>query len=262
MAKYCKKCGCYIPDQQVACPACGFDEAAEAAKKAKEEQAAAKGKGFFTHKTAAASATAYAPQSQTTTGDDNSGEYHGTAGNVEWSEGESWRKAADMKREQRQEWERKWAETEHRRREMENEFKRKQAAEGNEERGERRTSYRAPGSTVRKTGESGYSARSAKSESGKGVNQEGVRKILTVLSYLSAMCFIPMFLYSDDDFAQFHAKQGMILFIFGLIADALSAIPVVGGVFVLAKLFFIYKGMMNALSGKKEKLPIIGGIFG
>lgn len=261
MAKYCKQCGCYIPDSQSACLACGYDEKAEAAKKASEEQA--KGKGFFSNKGASSSAAAYAEQSQTTVGGGDKGEYHGKAGNIEWSDGESWRKAADMKREQRQEWERKWAETEHRRREMENEFKRKLDAEGEQNSSERRTSYRAPGSTVRKTSDrTGYKKSGNATADSASYQQDGAKRILTVLSYLGAMCFIPMFLYNDDEFSQFHAKQGLILFIFGLIADALAAVPVVGSLLIVAKLYLIYKGMMNALSGKKEKLPFIGKIFG
>ena len=262
MAKYCKQCGCYIPDNQTECLACGYDEAAEAAQKAMKDMQAASGRNFFARKTASAAATATAPQGESTVGGGNTGEYHGTAGNVEWSDGESWRKAADAKREQRQQWERKWAETEHRRREMEEEFKRKQEAEGSRDDSERRTSYRAPASTVRKTSDRTSSRNAQGRETRTENTQEGAKKILTVLSYLGAMCFIPMFLYRDDEFSQFHAKQGLILFLFGLIGDILSGIPVVGGLFTLAKLYLIYKGMMNALSGKKEKLPFIGKILG
>lgn len=261
MANYCKKCGCYIPDGKSSCLACGYDEAVEAKRIAEEQAAAARGKGFFSHKTSSsASAAAYAPEPEATTGGGEPGEYHGKAGNVEWGDGEAWRREADMKREQRQQWERWWAETEHRRREMENEFKRKQAAEGTRSSAERRTSYRVPGSTVRKTDED-QNERPSSNSFAERANSSTIKKVLIVLSYLSAMCFLPMFLYRDDDFAQFHAKQGLILFLYGLVADALGAIPLVGTVLLLGKLYFIYRGMMNALSGKKETLPIIGKIL-
>ena len=71
---------------------------------------------------------------------------------------------------------------------------------------------------------------------------------------------IPYFLAPNDKFVRFHAKQGMKLFLFGIVADVLGALIGLGWLATLFRLYLIYKGMSNALSGKKEELPVIGNI--
>ena len=52
----------------------------------------------------------------------------------------------------------------------------------------------------------------------------------------------------------------MKLFLFGIVADVLGALIGLGWLATLFRLYLIYKGMSNALSGKKEELPVIGNI--
>ena len=86
-------------------------------------------------------------------------------------------------------------------------------------------------------------------------------KIMAGMSYFSALFLVPMLLAKDDSFAQFHAKQGMKLFIAGVIADIVGGIFGLGWLVTLARLYFIYQGVSNVFKGQKKALPYIGNLF-
>ena len=86
-------------------------------------------------------------------------------------------------------------------------------------------------------------------------------KALSALSYLSILFALPYIFTPNDEFAKFHAKQGLKLFVFGIVADMLAAFVGLGWIVTLIRLYLIYKGMTNALNGRKEKLPWIGNIL-
>ena len=72
-----------------------------------------------------------------------------------------------------------------------------------------------------------------------------------------------MILRGKDDFARYHANQGLVLLIAeGVASAALSILGMesLGGLVAAAAVFGKIKGVMNVLRGKKEPLPFIGGI--
>ncbi|MCL5795801.1 MAG: DUF4870 domain-containing protein [Patescibacteria group bacterium] len=88
-------------------------------------------------------------------------------------------------------------------------------------------------------------------------------KVWAAIGYLGILFLIPMLAKKDSPFAQYHAKQGLALFILGVIVGAASALPIIGwfviapiGSIVTLILFII--GLVNSLSGKTVPLPIIG----
>ena len=83
-------------------------------------------------------------------------------------------------------------------------------------------------------------------------------RALAAISYLSVLFAIPYIFAPNDSYAKFHAKQGLKLFLFGIAADILTGIIGLGWIATLARFYLIYKGMTNALNGKKEPLPYIG----
>ena len=92
-------------------------------------------------------------------------------------------------------------------------------------------------------------------EQGKGKNIG-----MAVIAYI--LFFIPLLTDAKNDpFVKYHVKQGLVLFITSLIAMAISWLPMVYmfswvlhvGLFVL---FII--GVMNAVGGKENPLPLIG----
>lgn len=83
-------------------------------------------------------------------------------------------------------------------------------------------------------------------------------KFLAAIAYLGIICFVPLFLKKDSDFAQFHAKQGFILFLVMIIGWFISFIPVVNFLFSLLILYFVLSGVYNAWSGRYWEMPILG----
>ena len=85
---------------------------------------------------------------------------------------------------------------------------------------------------------------------GTGAASGEGNKALAALSYLSVLFVLPYIFTPQDRFARFHAKQGLKLFVFGIIADAIGALTGFGWVVSLLRLYMIYKGMSSALNGK------------
>ena len=100
-------------------------------------------------------------------------------------------------------------------------------------------------------------------------------KVMAVLSYIGILWLVPMLGAKESKFAQFHANQGIVLFLFELaynvvsqiIQAILGGIPVVGAlvsvILSLLNLVFLVLailGIVNACQGKAKELPIIGGI--
>ncbi len=79
-------------------------------------------------------------------------------------------------------------------------------------------------------------------------------KLIAALAYISIICLVPLFLKRESKFAQFHAKQGLVLFILELFAF----VPFFGQIlFVLAVILAIL-GALNAWSGKYWVMPFFG----
>ena len=85
-------------------------------------------------------------------------------------------------------------------------------------------------------------------------------KVMGLLAYI--LFFIPLLAAKDSPFAKYHANQGLVLFICGLIASVVWIIPILGWIIapilsiVITVLAVI--GIINAVNGKAKELPIIG----
>lgn len=221
---YCVRCGAYIPEGQSVCLACGYDpEAAQlaASKKAAENN---------TRSGSASAARQYSSKSSNEELRKRLEEQRRRSQeqNRQWAEQEKVRREEQAAREEarsrQQEEDRRWAQEE---------YERRQAQQRS------RTVYHADGSVQ---------------SSGEG------NKALAALSYLSVLFALPYIFTPQDAYAKYHAKQGLKLFIFGIVADIVGSLIGVGWVITLVRLYLIYKGMSNALNGKKEPLPWIGEI--
>ena len=94
-----------------------------------------------------------------------------------------------------------------------------------------------------------------------GESKTEPNKLFAVLSYMSILFVLPYLLCRNDEFAMFHARQGMILCVVGVIAKAIGSLLGLGWVATLLRVYFILKGAGNAANGKMEPLPYIGGFF-
>lgn len=87
---------------------------------------------------------------------------------------------------------------------------------------------------------------------------EPAAKLFSALSYFSVLFILPYIFCGNDEFARFHAKQGLGLFIFGAIADIIGGIFPVAWLLWLFRIYCIYKGVTGALAGRTEPLPFLG----
>ena len=95
--------------------------------------------------------------------------------------------------------------------------------------------------------------------------------VMCVLAYLGILSLIPFLAEKNDGYVQFHAKQGLNLFIIEAVVSIacgiLAVIPfigfvgtLVGGVCGLLFLVLSILGIVAAVSGERKVLPIIGAI--
>lgn len=88
-------------------------------------------------------------------------------------------------------------------------------------------------------------------------------RILAAVGYIGILFLLPLFMKPQSSYCQYHARQGMSLFILEIIYGALCAIPIIGwfiiapvGGFIIFILFIV--GLANSMAGKEEPLPVIG----
>ena len=90
---------------------------------------------------------------------------------------------------------------------------------------------------------------------------DDVGKALAGLSYVSFLFVLPYLFRRDDAFATYHAKQGMGLFIAGIVGDIVGGLLGVGWLVTIARIFMAVTGISNVINGKKRPLPYIGNLF-
>ena len=148
------------------------------------------------------------------------------------------RQQLDEQRKRQQENSRKWAETEYAQRQR---VKEEQKRNFTNTSGRSRSNY---SDTVRSAASSADTS-----------------KLFAGLSYFSFLFVLPYLFKSDDKFATYHAKQGLNLFVAGIIGDIAGSFLGLGWMVTLARLYMIFKGVGNAVNGKKEPLPYIGNML-
>ena len=82
-------------------------------------------------------------------------------------------------------------------------------------------------------------------------------KILAAIAYLWILCLVPLFLKRDSKFAQFHAKQGLVLFIAELVGTLVFWFPLFGQLLMLAFFVLALFGAYKAYSGEWYKIPYV-----
>ena len=88
-------------------------------------------------------------------------------------------------------------------------------------------------------------------------------KLLAAISYIPPLWVIPLWLKKPrESFSVFHAKQGFGLFLFAIAANILTMFPLLGHLLrplvALFVLIFFVCGVVYALMGRKQQMPIIG----
>ena len=89
-------------------------------------------------------------------------------------------------------------------------------------------------------------------------------KVFAVVGYIWILCFVPLILKRDNKFAAFHAKQGLVLFLFSLVLGLINIIPLLGQLIwivggIMCSILGLI-GIIKALSGEYWRMPIIGDL--
>ncbi len=89
-------------------------------------------------------------------------------------------------------------------------------------------------------------------------------KMISILCYFGILLLIPLLVRQNSQFAKYHSNQGLVLFLFSLIAGVAAKIPLLGWVIGSACGIFVFVciilGIVNVCSGEMKELPIIGKI--
>jgi len=88
--------------------------------------------------------------------------------------------------------------------------------------------------------------------------------ILAGISYLGVLCFAPLLLARDDGFVQFHARQGLVIWMWGMLALFMLHIPVVGewifGGSAMLVLAYSVLGLVSVVCRRAWKLPLVSWV--
>lgn len=94
----------------------------------------------------------------------------------------------------------------------------------------------------------------------KNNHQHQEEKAITYLSYLGVLCLVPLLVKKDSVFAQFHAKQGVVLAVGWILGSFFYHFLFLGGFLHLTIIFFSIQGLLAVSNGEMKKLAIVGDI--
>lgn len=82
-------------------------------------------------------------------------------------------------------------------------------------------------------------------------------KLMAAISYIFIVSLIVLLVKKDSPFAQFHAKQGFVLFIVSLIC---GFVPVLGWLLNIVIFVMAIVGIVSAAQGKWYKMPLVSSL--
>jgi uncharacterized membrane protein len=85
-------------------------------------------------------------------------------------------------------------------------------------------------------------------------------KVFAAIAYLGILCLVPLLAKKDSPFAQFHAKQGLVLLVIQIVGWVIFWIPVIGWILLIVVYAVALVGLIQALMGKYWKIPGVANI--
>ena len=82
--------------------------------------------------------------------------------------------------------------------------------------------------------------------------------MMAALSYVWILCFVPLIFKRKSKLAQFHAKQGLLVFGVEILGGWFFPIPIIGWALGLLVMILAILGVINALSGNFWEMPFLG----
>ncbi len=91
-------------------------------------------------------------------------------------------------------------------------------------------------------------------------------RLMGTFSYLGVLCLIPLIFNHEDEFVHFHARQGVVLWIWGVLAIFSLNIPLLGPFFFSSSVFFItlltLAGLLSVALSRRWRFPLVGFLAG
>ncbi|CAK0761234.1 Magnetosome protein MamF [Gammaproteobacteria bacterium] len=85
------------------------------------------------------------------------------------------------------------------------------------------------------------------------------RRMMAIFSYLGVLCLVPLLFNQEDDFVAFHARQGLLLWMWGVLAIFALYLPGIGPYIFSGSTFLILAGsgfgILSVLLDKCWNLP-------
>ncbi len=89
-------------------------------------------------------------------------------------------------------------------------------------------------------------------------------RLLAVMSYMGILCFVPMLTYRDDEYVYFHARQGLVIWMWGVLAIFSLHLPGIGkwlfSISVMAVIVYSVVGVVSVLLNRAWKLPLVHSV--
>ncbi|MFA6533542.1 MAG: hypothetical protein WCT37_00030 [Patescibacteria group bacterium] len=98
----------------------------------------------------------------------------------------------------------------------------------------------------------------ASSSTQNGVKDIEENKVVAALSYIWILFLIPLLAKKDSPFCQWHAKQGLVLFLVEVVGSLVFWIPLFGWLLLLGVILLAVVGILRALIGEFWEMPILG----
>jgi uncharacterized membrane protein len=83
-------------------------------------------------------------------------------------------------------------------------------------------------------------------------------RVLAAIGYIWILCLVPLFMKRHSKFAQFHARQGAVLFLAESVGFLVFWIPLIGWLIFIAIIGLALAGFINAWQGRYWEMPILG----
>lgn len=86
-------------------------------------------------------------------------------------------------------------------------------------------------------------------------------RVMAIMSYLGILCLVPLVFSRNDEYVDFHARQGVALWIWGVLAILALYVPGIGRVFFNFSILVIsvlsLVGMIAVVFDRAWRLPFV-----
>ncbi|MBF0425471.1 MAG: hypothetical protein HQL66_06605 [Magnetococcales bacterium] len=90
------------------------------------------------------------------------------------------------------------------------------------------------------------------------------QQLIALLSYLGVLCLIPLYFARDSAYAQFHARQGFVVFFIYIIGSFATVVPGLGPLLYILAVYiaaaFSVLGLLSVLFARAWRLPVVHGL--